>query len=42
MINNIRDAFKENFDKLKWMDKQTLQLAKIKADSIFDMIGKYF
>lgn len=40
MINNIRDAFKENFDKLKWMDKQTLQLAKNKADSISDMIGR--
>jgi predicted metalloendopeptidase len=39
MINNIRDAFKENFEKLEWMDKQTLQLAQNKADSIVDMIG---
>ncbi|XKL60829.1 hypothetical protein PGB90_007886 [Kerria lacca] len=39
MINNIRDAFKENFEKLKWMDKYTLPLAKKKADSIVDMIG---
>lgn len=41
MINNIRAAFKENFEKLKWMDKQTLQLAKNKADLIVDMIGIY-
>ncbi len=40
MINKIRDAFKDNFDKLKWMDKDTLLLAKKKADSIVDMIGR--
>lgn len=40
MINDIRDAFKQNFEKLRWMDLQTLILAKNKADSISDMIGK--
>ncbi|XP_065218845.1 endothelin-converting enzyme homolog isoform X3 [Planococcus citri] len=39
MINDIRDAFKQNFEKLRWMDLQTLLLAKNKADSITDMIG---
>lgn len=39
MINEIRDALKQNFVKLKWMDTQTLILAKHKADSIADMIG---
>lgn len=40
MINNIKTAFKENFEKLKWMDKQTLELAKEKVDAMTDMIGK--
>ena len=39
MINEIREAFKENFDKLKWMDPATSLKAKKKADSIIDMIG---
>ena len=39
MINDIRDAFKQNFEKLRWMDMNTLILAKNKADSIIDMIG---
>lgn len=40
MINNIRQAFKKNLLSLKWMDKETFQLAENKADAITDMIGK--
>ncbi|XP_068601189.1 endothelin-converting enzyme 2b [Brachionichthys hirsutus] len=39
MINEIRSAFKESLDKLSWMDEQTRQAAKDKADGIYDMIG---
>ncbi|KAG5836976.1 hypothetical protein ANANG_G00234360 [Anguilla anguilla] len=39
MINEIRTAFKDALDKLKWMDGQTRQAAKDKADAIYDMIG---
>ncbi|XP_056138989.1 endothelin-converting enzyme 2b isoform X1 [Lampris incognitus] len=39
MINEIRSAFKESLDKLTWMDEQTKQAAKEKADAIYDMIG---
>ncbi|XP_054713276.1 endothelin-converting enzyme homolog isoform X1 [Uloborus diversus] len=39
MINEIRDAFKENLPLLKWMDPETRKLAKEKADAITDMIG---
>ncbi|CDQ68099.1 unnamed protein product [Oncorhynchus mykiss] len=39
MINEIRTAFKYALDHLKWMDKQTRQAAKDKADAIYDMIG---
>ncbi|XP_050316058.1 endothelin-converting enzyme homolog [Anthonomus grandis grandis] len=39
MINNVRNAFKRNFDNLKWMDEQTRKLAIDKADAISDMIG---
>ncbi|XP_045076594.1 endothelin-converting enzyme 2-like, partial [Coregonus clupeaformis] len=39
MINEIRTAFKDALDHLKWMDKQTRQAAKDKADAIYDMIG---
>ncbi|CAB1347480.1 unnamed protein product, partial [Coregonus sp. 'balchen'] len=39
MINEIRTAFKDTLDHLKWMDKQTRQAAKDKADAIYDMIG---
>lgn len=39
MINEIRDAFKENLPFLKWMDPETRKLAKEKADAITDMIG---
>jgi membrane metallo-endopeptidase-like protein 1 len=41
MINNVRNAFKANFAKLKWMDEDTRKAAIIKADAISDMIGKY-
>nr|XP_023014776.1 endothelin-converting enzyme homolog isoform X2 [Leptinotarsa decemlineata] len=39
MINNVRDAFKKNFQNLKWMDEDTRQVAIAKADAISDMIG---
>uniref|UniRef100_A0AAY4EIY1 endothelin-converting enzyme 1 n=1 Tax=Denticeps clupeoides TaxID=299321 RepID=A0AAY4EIY1_9TELE len=39
MINEIRAAFKDSLDNLGWMDKQTRQAAKDKADAIYDMIG---
>ncbi|CAG9770030.1 unnamed protein product [Ceutorhynchus assimilis] len=39
MINNVRNAFKKNFNNLKWMDEQTRKLAIEKADAISDMIG---
>ncbi|XP_044260101.1 endothelin-converting enzyme homolog isoform X2 [Tribolium madens] len=39
MINNVRNAFKGNFAKLKWMDEDTRKAAVIKADAISDMIG---
>ncbi|XP_073991312.1 M13 family metallopeptidase neprilysin 3 isoform X3 [Rhodnius prolixus] len=39
MINAVRTAFKENLKELKWMDKETRELAEAKADAITDMIG---
>uniref|UniRef100_A0A4W4HM99 endothelin-converting enzyme 1 n=1 Tax=Electrophorus electricus TaxID=8005 RepID=A0A4W4HM99_ELEEL len=39
MINEIRTAFKAALDDLSWMDEQTRQAAKDKADAIYDMIG---
>uniref|UniRef100_A0A182MER4 Uncharacterized protein n=1 Tax=Anopheles culicifacies TaxID=139723 RepID=A0A182MER4_9DIPT len=39
MINQVRDAFKENFKNLAWMDAETRRLAVEKADAISDMIG---
>ncbi|XP_024911016.1 endothelin-converting enzyme 2b, partial [Cynoglossus semilaevis] len=39
MINEIRSEFKKSLDKLSWMDDQTRQAAKDKADAIYDMIG---
>uniref|UniRef100_A0AAR5Q8X8 Endothelin-converting enzyme 1 n=1 Tax=Dendroctonus ponderosae TaxID=77166 RepID=A0AAR5Q8X8_DENPD len=39
MIDNIRNAFKNNFVNLKWMDEQTRKVALDKADAISDMIG---
>lgn len=41
MINAVRTAFKENLKELKWMDKETRELAEAKADAITDMIGTY-
>lgn len=40
MINNVRNAFKKNFNNLKWMDDETRKVAIAKADAISDMIGK--
>ncbi|XP_029624660.1 endothelin-converting enzyme 2 isoform X3 [Salmo trutta] len=39
MINEIRTAFKDALDHIKWMDKQTRMAAKDKADTIYNMIG---
>ncbi|CAH1165627.1 unnamed protein product [Phyllotreta striolata] len=39
IINNVRNAFKNNFENLKWMDEETRKVAIDKADSISDMIG---
>ncbi|KAF7274332.1 M13 family metallopeptidase neprilysin 3 isoform X2 [Rhynchophorus ferrugineus] len=39
MINNVRDAFKRNFQNLNWMDEDTRKVAIDKADAISDMIG---
>lgn len=39
MINEIRTAFKQSLDHLHWMDSETRQAAKDKADAIYDMIG---
>uniref|UniRef100_A0A672M9N3 endothelin-converting enzyme 1 n=1 Tax=Sinocyclocheilus grahami TaxID=75366 RepID=A0A672M9N3_SINGR len=39
MIDEIRTAFKDALDDLNWMDEQTRQAAKDKADAIYDMIG---
>lgn len=39
MINNVREAFIENFENLEWMDDETKKLAKEKANAISDMIG---
>ncbi|XP_063925032.1 endothelin-converting enzyme homolog isoform X2 [Zophobas morio] len=39
MINNVRNAFKANFAKLRWMDEDTRKAAIVKADAISDMIG---
>lgn len=42
MINRVRDAFKNNFKNLKWMDDWTRKVAIEKADAITDMIGANF
>lgn len=39
MIDNIRNAFKENLRNLDWMDSETRKAAETKADAITDMIG---
>lgn len=40
MIDNIRNAFKNNLKNLDWMDSETRKAAEVKADAITDMIGK--
>ncbi|XP_036335141.1 neprilysin-3 isoform X3 [Rhagoletis pomonella] len=39
MINEIREAFKENLHNLTWMDRGTRERAIDKANAITDMIG---
>nr|XP_020031435.1 endothelin-converting enzyme 2 isoform X3 [Castor canadensis] len=39
MISEIRSAFEEALEELVWMDENTRQAAKEKADAIYDMIG---
>lgn len=40
MINEVRNAFKSNLQNLTWMDTETQEAAKSKADAITDMIGE--
>lgn len=39
MINEVRQAFKNNLKNLEWMDAETRRAAELKADAITDMIG---
>lgn len=39
MVQNIREAFIENLETVNWMDSQTKQAAKEKAEAIFQQIG---
>ncbi|KAM4651637.1 endothelin-converting enzyme 1 isoform 2-T2 [Discoglossus pictus] len=39
MIKEIRAAFEQNLNNLKWMDEETRKAAKEKAEAIYDMIG---
>ncbi|XP_038677775.1 endothelin-converting enzyme 1 isoform X2 [Scyliorhinus canicula] len=39
MISEIKAAFEESLKLTKWMDEETKNAAKEKADSIYDMIG---
>ncbi|GCC30712.1 endothelin-converting enzyme 1-like isoform X1 [Chiloscyllium punctatum] len=39
MISEIKAAFEQSLKQTEWMDEQTKQAAKEKADSIYDMIG---
>jgi endothelin-converting enzyme len=39
MIAAVKEAFKNNFDNLDWMDDETRLAARDKADAITDMIG---
>ena len=39
MANAIKGAFKNNLDNLDWMDDETREAAKDKADAIINFIG---
>jgi len=39
MIKTVKDSFKSNFQNLDWMDEETRNSAREKADAITDMIG---
>ncbi|GFS48803.1 endothelin-converting enzyme homolog [Trichonephila inaurata madagascariensis] len=39
MIQEIKEAFKDNFPSLKWMDPETRKLAAEKVDSMIDTVG---
>ncbi|XP_062578045.1 endothelin-converting enzyme homolog [Saccostrea cucullata] len=39
MVNEVKDAFKKNLPNLSWMDDETRQAAKDKANSVIDLIG---
>lgn len=39
MVDMVRNAFKENLDRLDWMDDETREAAMQKADAISKMIG---
>lgn len=40
MIAAVKEAFKNNFENLDWMDEETRSAARDKANAITDMIGK--
>lgn len=42
MISSVKQAFKDNFDNLDWMDDETRKVAREKADAITDMIGIFY
>ena len=39
MIKMVKNSFKSNFKNLDWMDEETRNSAREKADAITDMIG---
>ncbi|XP_061189533.1 endothelin-converting enzyme homolog isoform X2 [Saccostrea echinata] len=39
MVNEVKDAFKKNLPNLSWMDDETRQAARDKANSVIDLIG---
>uniref|UniRef100_A0A8W8MSH3 Endothelin-converting enzyme 1 n=2 Tax=Magallana gigas TaxID=29159 RepID=A0A8W8MSH3_MAGGI len=39
MVNEIKDAFKKNLPRLSWMDDETRQAARDKANAVIDLIG---
>ena len=39
MVKTVKEAFKTNFKNLDWMDEETRNSAREKADAITDMIG---
>ena len=42
MAESIKEAFKENFSNLQWLDHETRMLLTKKVDAISTLIGKIF